>query len=300
VLAAASQSPAADTRIDGVVKAVDADNSSITITATIDGEDQDRTLDVLKKVKVTVDGQAAALKDARRGQKVTLTFNPDLEVVTKIDLSGAGVPDPELVVLKELPRPEAQQSGAWLSEDGLTLYWKGLPPGEQRVWIWSAQRKTKDDLFENVKRLVPGHDPTVTRDGLEMVFFDDKSLHVATRTSADAAFQRPQKIAELQGLGLLAAPCFGDDGLSLYAERLDVKDRKAEFVKFSRPSRRSKWGKPQDVKLPGFEGANLRFLSVTPDGSIAFCSVMRAGEDWTKPAVAKKLGRLQPATAQAA
>src|SRR5262249_34564149 len=147
----------------------------------------------------------------------------------------------------------------------------------------SARRKTKDNLFENVRKLVPGNDPTVTADGLELILLDRESLYAATRASPDAGFQRPQKIAEFQELGFLAAPCISGDGLTLYTERIDLKAHTVELLKFTRSSRRAKWGKPQPVKFSGLDDGKvpkLRFVHVTAEGRQAFTSTQEAEGDW--------------------
>jgi hypothetical protein len=60
-----------------------------------------RTLDVVKKAKITVSGQPATLKDVRRGQKAVAVFNTELEVVTRLAATGEGVAPlvPEITVL---------------------------------------------------------------------------------------------------------------------------------------------------------------------------------------------------------
>jgi hypothetical protein len=50
-------------------------------------------------------------------------------------------------------------------------------------------------------------------------------------------------------------------------------------VKFTRASRRAKWGAPTSVKLALPAGKRVRFFSVTPDGSRAFCILIDATPD---------------------
>jgi uncharacterized protein (TIGR03067 family) len=274
----ASQCYAEDRRVEGVVQSVDADRSSITLTTKSGGKEQDEAFDVVKKAKVTINGKAASLADVRRGQKATVVVNTDLDVATRIDASGERTPDPELVVIKELPNQEAYQSAPWLSEDGLTLYWKCPPPGEKEQWIWMARRRSPDDLFENAKKLVPGNDPALTADGLELILLAQGSLLSATRSSAAAAFQRPQRIFDRQGNRLLASPCLAPDGLTLYADLIDFDTKSVALQKYTRPSRRAKWGDPQTVRFSGVGESKLRFFHMTGDGRYAFCT-MQSG-DW--------------------
>src|SRR5262245_10523813 len=91
IVLAASLGLAAERRIEGVVRSVEPQKWSITVTTKTAGKEQDEILDVLKKAKVTVDGQSAELKDVRKGQRASIVFNSELEVATKIDATGEGV-----------------------------------------------------------------------------------------------------------------------------------------------------------------------------------------------------------------
>jgi uncharacterized protein (TIGR03067 family) len=275
---------AEDRRVEGVVQAINADGNLITLKSKPAGKEQDETFDVLKKAKVTLNGNAASLSDLRRGQKATLVFNTDLEVVTKIDASGEGILEPQLIVIKELPNYDSYQSAPWLSEDGLNLYWKSPPPGDKQHWIWTARRKSPDDLFENARKLVPGNDPALTADELEMIVLVDGSLQSTTRPSTDAPFQRPTKIIDRQGNRLLASPCLSPDGLTLYADLLDFDTKTISLQKLTRKSRRAKWGEQQPVQFSGAGEAKVRFCHVTRDGLYAFCT-MQAGEWERSPLV---------------
>lgn len=275
----ASLAIAADRRIEGTVKAVDAEKSTVIITTWSGATAKDETLDVVKKAKVTINGQPATLKDVRRGQKAVAIFNADLEVVTKLDATGEGAVAlvPEITVVNELPEPEGHHTGPWPSADGLTLYWKTQPGfGNANAWIWSAKRKSKDAFFEDAKRLVPGSDMTASADGLELILLQSDSIWVTTRPAIDAAFARPRKVAELQGHGFLSVPCLSGDDLVLYLDRA-LPNQPAAPVKFTRPKRGATWTGPTPVKLAVPAGKGVRFFSVTPDGSRAFCLLF----DWT-------------------
>jgi uncharacterized protein (TIGR03067 family) len=268
---AGSQLSAADRRIEGTVKAVDVAKSTITLTTGPEGSTKDETLDVVKKARITSNGQPASLADIQPGQKGVAMFNVDLEIVTAFDATGEGLATlvPEVVQITELPEPDLTHTGPWLSADGLTLYWKDQAGISERAWIWSARRETKDGLFDNAKKHVNGGDMTVTSDGLEMILLVPEGLHSTKRVSLTAAFNRPQKIAELQGRGFLAVPCFGEDDLTLYVDRSNPK-KPVEQVKFTRPSRTAKWTGPTPVKIDIPSGKRIRHFSVTSDGRFAF------------------------------
>lgn len=268
-----SLATAADRRIEGVVTALDADHLSVTVKTQAGGTEQEETLDILKKAKVSVNGKTAPLQEVRTGQKIVIIYNSELEVATVVEATGEGLAEPELVVLKELPNGDGNQSAPYVSEDGLTLYWKARKVDEKQPWIWSAHRKSPNDLFEDAKRLVPGNDPALTPDGLELILLDEQSLFSCKRPSVNATFPRPQKIAEFEKLGFLGSPCFSGDGLTLYADHIDFKARTVTSVKFERESRTAKWGERQVVKLSGLNNNRVRFFQVTPDDKYLCCSV---------------------------
>lgn len=188
--------------------------------------------------------------------------------------------EPEIVAIRELPNADGFHGAPWVSADGLTLYWKGPPANEKKHWIWSATRKSSEDLFENATKLIPGNDPTVTDDGLEMILLDGDTLFSTTRASRTDAFRRPQKIAELQGLGFLAAPCLSADGLALYAEQIDFKTKTIQVLKFARSTRKSKWSAPQKVVIGGVGKSKVRFVQVSADRRQAFGSIQSEGEQF--------------------
>ncbi|MGE3818837.1 MAG: TIGR03067 domain-containing protein [Isosphaeraceae bacterium] len=270
-LLAGSQSLAADRQIEGTVKAVDVSKSTITLTTGLEGSTRDETLDVVKKARITLNGQPASLADIQRGQKGVATFNVDLEIVTAFKATGEASPTlvPEMARITELPEPDLPHTGPWLSTDGLTLYWKNQPGISEKGWIWSATRETKDGLFDNAKKHVNGGDMTVTSDGLEMILLLPEGLHSTRRASLTAAFNRPRKIAELQGHGFLAVPCFGGDDLTLHVDK-SKPGTPVEQVKFTRPSRTAKWTGPTPVKIDIPSRKKIRHFSVTSDGAYAF------------------------------
>jgi serine/threonine-protein kinase len=175
-------------------------------------------------------------------------------------------------VLKELPAG-ANHASPWLSTDGMTLYFVSLQPNDKQAWIWSGRRKDKNGMFGDFQRLLPGTEPTVTGDGLEMILNVDNSLESTTRTATDEAFRRPGKIDELKDAGLLAGPSLTSNGLTLYADRWapgtkDPGTAPVELVRYTRTSRRSQWGPPETVKfanLPEGVDGYFRYLSVTAD-----------------------------------
>jgi len=72
--------------IEGTIRSIDA----TTRTVTVDADGEEKTLDVSRKVKVSVGGNAAALDALRSGQKVKLSYHDDLEIVLKIEAAPGG------------------------------------------------------------------------------------------------------------------------------------------------------------------------------------------------------------------
>ena len=194
-----------------------------------------------------------------------------LTIILAVCVITAHAAQPELAPLKELPQ-NGYSSAPWVSSDGLTLYWQFTTKGEKQRWIWRAERKSADALFENARKVVPGADPALTGDELEMILFDARTLHSSVRKSRTEEFGRPRKITELEGSGALASPYLSADGLTLWADR--VQNSKSEVFRFRRPARDAAWGKPEPVVMPTIViGSNGRCLQVDPQKGFGFCSV---------------------------
>ncbi len=273
ITSASSSTQAAEQQVVGTVRKVDVAESSITLSTTVGGKEQERTFDVLKKAKVAVNGSAGLLADVQPGQNVKLAYDTELEVVTRIEATGEGTPAPEWTSLSELQPPKTSKGSPWLSDDGLTLYWRSIPPGEERPWIYQATRKSPKDLFGESTRLIPGNDPTLTSDGREMIVLFDGKLHVSTRPSMDEPFQRARLLSEFGSHGFLAGGCITGDGLKLYADRIDFQKKTVQIVVSTRTSRTSKWSAPEPLKFSGMDAARQRFFSITRDGEHAFASL---------------------------
>jgi hypothetical protein len=120
-LNSAPPSLAANRRVEGEVKAVHAEKSTITLAK--DGaEAKDETLNVAKMAKLTVNGKAAALKDVRRGLRAVAVVDDELEVVKALDATGEGAAPfaPGITSVDELPNADLDYTGPWPTDDGLT------------------------------------------------------------------------------------------------------------------------------------------------------------------------------------
>lgn len=252
--------------VEVTIKAVDA--TARTVTATRRGKSLE--LDVSKRAEIFINGEAGELAALGNGQAAKIDFETNLEVVTKIDATGEVQAAPELLVLREINTPSFD-AALWFMPDGLTVYWNAR--GDDGMWIWTATRETPASLFEGKQPIMPGSDPTVTGDGLEMILYQDGKLYSAKRDSADASFQRPRAIAEFSGygvdseLGRLAVPCVSEDGLTLYMTLF--QNGSQQVAVSTRRAREAEWETPRPVE--GLQGNAAGAAFVTPDGKMLLC-----------------------------
>ena len=176
----------------------------------------------------------------------------------------------------------------WLSQDGLNIYWVS-----EDEWIWTASRRESRSLFQNKERIVKGTMPTVSSDGLELIFAGPSidgqrggSLYVARRQSADSLFGRPEPIREANQIDFPRNPCLSDDGLVLYLsmardasiiQQKDSSSRDREnnwiFGTLTRKDRGSAWSpaKPLKVEKEGIDG-KLTWLYLSSDALAMLCA----------------------------
>jgi uncharacterized protein (TIGR03067 family) len=245
--------------IDVTIKAVDATGRTVTATR----RDKTLTLDVSRKAEVIINGEAGELAALGNGQTAKIDYETNLEIITKIDATGKALPAPELLVLREI-NTLGGGAGLAFSPDGLTIYWHVKTDDE--LWIWTARRADPEALFEDKKQLMPGADPTVTGDGLEMVLRQGKHLCSTKRDTVDDSFKRPRVIAELSEFGILSAPCISENGLTLYVDQ--TKNDTQWISVATRETRDSKWSEPLRLTL---EDHSLAFPSITSDARMLFC-----------------------------
>jgi hypothetical protein len=252
-----SELRAAITTVDVTIKAVDLKARSVTVTYQVSGEQKTTDLDVSRKAEITVNGKQATLDSVKSGQKAKVTFEKELQIVTKLDATGEDADpfgkarkamvhtgnEPELVEISELNDQGANKLMC-LSEDGLTIYWSRYLEGKPS-YIWTAHRDNANTLFTNKMQLFAGNGPTASADGLELIFVNARlegrqsgqSLFVATRESKDKPFGRPKVITELETFSV-ATPYLSSDGLILYCRS---ESAKAAVVYFTRNNKSDPW-----------------------------------------------------------
>lgn len=226
--------------IEGTIKSVDLQKNEIEVKLS----SKTIKLDVSKNAKVSLDGKPSDLRSIESGQAVELEVHDGLEIVLKITASNKSDDTvPSVAALNELNR-ESPNFAPWLSADGLTIYWT------RQESIWTAERKSVDDPFENQRRLFEGVMPSVTADGLYMVFCRPvkvgnknlgRKIFSSSRKSTKDIFSVPVEVRELRDMGVLMAPCISPDGLTLYVSCYGPAENQKGQWGVSRKSTSSKW-----------------------------------------------------------
>lgn len=184
------------------------------------------------------------------------------------DLTAPRRPLPRVRPLDELNTPEGDERAAWLSSDGLTIYWWLRPTVGAESEIWTATRPDFDSRFTNKRRLMTGEEPTLTADELEMIYRPgsdkDLELHVAVRRDSKSPFGPPTKVRGLD-FGGKYNPQLSPDGLQLVVES---GGREREVLQYLRRSRDEPWTTPTFLssKLPATYASGWRSPILEPDG----------------------------------
>jgi hypothetical protein len=276
---------AAIVEVEVTIKSVDAKSRGITVVYETKLGQKSIDLDVSRKAEITVNGKEGTLDSLGRGLNGKVSYDKDLAIVTKIEAKGTPVAtkQPELVEVSEL-NDGGDNEWPSLTEDGLTIYW-----ARNRSMIWTAHRDDSQSLFTDKKQLFPGAMPTISSDGLELVFASQRtdgqkgvSLHVTTRTAADKTFRRPTEIHELRDF-IGKDPYLTSDGLTLYfcACRVGTpENQQMPVVSSTRKDKSSPWSAPKRVpNVAADSQAWGPFL--TKDGLHLFCEY-RIPSNWKR------------------
>jgi len=255
-------SNAAVITIKGTITSVDAKARTIIVEA----EGEQKTLDVSRKAKVNASGKAASLDSLRSGQRVTLSYHEDLEIVLKINMQNDPRQSLELLEVSELS-VDGDARYPWLSQDGLTIYWE---PKFGSIWV--ARRKNAASFFEDKRELFSGRHPTLSADELNMVCLVDGGLYSTSRPSLEETFARPRLIRELKDEPNVKNPCLSPDGLKLYFNRQSASDG-VEIVASQRSSLDARWSAPKSVSIRSDRvDGSMTWVFVSGDSDKLFCS----------------------------
>lgn len=256
--------------IEGTVKSVDAKKRTITVeTGT-----KERTLDVSSKAKISINGNDESLESLNIGQKVSLGYHDQLEVVVKIE----GNLSETLVNLKELNGP-SNDIAPWVSFDGLRIYWTAEDEKvRDRYYIHTAQRASPRYSFDKKKRLFEGHGAVLSKDELQLYFRSPEGdfISLSTRKVMSEEFSPPIAVKSLTFVRLDPAPRWlTDDGLMMYLDMKDPQEHNRHFTwEVKRNSMNADWETPRRtrVEAPGLPH-DFRFtqVSASPDNLQLLC-----------------------------
>ena len=269
----------------GEIVSIDAAKRQISVKRKTSKGEKTGDFVVSKKASISIGGELADFYELESGQSISLTYDTQAKEVVSIKVEPIDKPNtktdstttspkkrnksslPELLVIKELDT-EANDSGPCLSPDGLTIYWQVKTQSD--VWVWTAQRKTPDSLFTDAKRVLPGGDPAVTGDGLELIISDGPTnsyLSSSRRQSILEPFGRPKQINELPPN--VARPFLAYNGLTLWFESMQPPH---SFMVSTRSSREDFWMKPEKVSVAKEIHDKMIYSSYSTDGQLMFCS----------------------------
>jgi hypothetical protein len=259
--------------VEVTIQSVKPDAKELTVTYKTNLGEKSITLDVSRKAMITLNGKEATLDSLGPGLKATVEYHKELAIVTKIDAAGTPAvhAQPELVEVLELGTARFP----WLSEDGLTIYFE-----RDNESIWTAHRKDPQSLFQDVKLLCGGKQPTLSGDGLEMILLTvrndgqgDGCFHVATREKTTDSFRRPVKVRELYDVKFPTNPCLSSDGLAFYfyGRRSATNFHDGELMVCIRSDRTSAWSDPRKLPLSSTKGQWLHWPYVSKDGLNLYC-----------------------------
>lgn len=125
---AAGQAQAEIVTIDVTVKSIDAEERAITVTRSSRNKSKDIDLEISKKARILIDDEDASLDDVHPGQRATISYETELEIVTRIEIvDGGGDGD---LTPDEMPAESAE-----LKETGCLVVWSIDETGNSTVTI---------------------------------------------------------------------------------------------------------------------------------------------------------------------
>jgi len=209
----------AEVKVEGLLKAVDAKERTLTV--------EKKTTKGTKELSLEVVEEAGDLASLKVGDEVSVNYDSTLEVVTKIISPAIESTEPEVVAVKEL----GAAGHPWITRDGLTIYFTTKESPQEPNAVWMATRANPEALFKGRQQVSLGFDCTFSEDGLEgIVFLPEEgkgTLQVMRRKNVTDDFGRPTLIKELgiKELGekdnFIVAPSLSADCLTLFAKSLE-------------------------------------------------------------------------------
>jgi hypothetical protein len=249
--------------LEGTVKAVDVDARTVTIERKTPSGTRTLTLEVAKK--------AGDVSDLKPGSPISFSYDPDLEIVTKIgggDHEGDEKRPPQVRTVEEIPGAYAS-----VTEDGLQVVYEANNSFAQGGEIWEASRVTGSDPFIGRKQILVGRHPSISGDGLEVVFIrkradrDEWVLNTAARKDRTAMFSGSREIDELRGFIDIKCPHLSADGLRLAF----MAGPSMRLWTTSRPNPTGRWSDPEPLPEEVFGSRPGDFVTwpfLTPDPNV--------------------------------
>jgi hypothetical protein len=124
--------------VDVTIQKVDAEGRQLTVTR----KSKTTVFDVSRKAEVMVGGKAAALESMRPGQKATITFDPENEVVVRVEAEHTTKESP---TAPTTPKPPTQEAG---TSDELTTVEATIASVDTDKRSVSITRKSKTTAFD--------------------------------------------------------------------------------------------------------------------------------------------------------
>ena len=228
--------------LEGTVKALDADARTISI--------ERKTAKGTKTLDLEVAKKAGDLGAMKVGDPITFSYDPGLELVTKI---GQGTSDANAPTAMPQPIDELNTAGTnvnpSLTANGLVIVWQsGVSDG---TFICKANRETLATPFTNPVKLCAGFNPVISADGGSVIFYNPQTSAVSEvrRKPRSNEFDAPKPAS---GLAFRAYPSgMTADGLTLYVDmhppQIEEGSSPAHIVK--RDSQTARWQQPVPIKV---------------------------------------------------
>jgi predicted Ser/Thr protein kinase len=181
---------------------------------------------------------------------------------------------PALVAVMDTSNTTSSQASAWVSSDGLRIYWEQLDRPDGEYQIWQADRPNADQLFANKRVVGQGRQPTLTPDELQLLCLQSigtkaKRLFAATRTSISEPFGPASKLTQFDENLSFNSPFISADGLALFVTaRSEQSILTAKTFVSRRPTLNAPWSMLRLVDIQWdavAQQAALTWLAMAPD-----------------------------------
>jgi serine/threonine protein kinase len=243
-----------------------------TITLYVDG----------KVIYTARDGEHDRGTIALRAQSGVSRFK-NVEVMVLDDLTASpAIPNSttrpskvaKLVAVMDTSNTTSSQASAWVTSDGLRIYWEQLDRPDGEYQIWQADRASADQSFANKRVVGQGRQPTLTPDELQLLCLQSsgtkaKRLFAATRTSISEPFGPASKLTQFDDNLSFNSPCISADGLALFVTaRSEQSILTAKTFVSRRPNLKAPWSMLRLVDIQWnavAQQAALTWLAMAPD-----------------------------------